>query len=153
MNFIISIVFFTFILTGSFYSLNSFFSHSEKIKEEVTVTSKYREKHYRSQRVGRNRYVKGPAYYEYYITVKFQDGSTKNIQLPWKDYEGIKKDSELTLSLRKGLLGSNVIITNDITIDNPRASEKRKRCRFFGTHDKKDSLKYNQRFPSRKDSK
>lgn len=87
--------------------------------------------------MGKNRYVSGPEYYEYYVEVDFPEGKSKNIQLPYSIYKGIKKDNDITLSLARGFFGIDVIRTSDIPLDNPPAPEKRKRCRFFGTHDKR----------------
>lgn len=138
-NFILHSVFFTFFLTTLFFSLNAIFTSENTRKEDAFVESKYREKHHRSRRVGRNRYVTGPAYYEYYITVKLKTGETRNIELPWETYQGIKNESDITLSFKKGLFGADVLITDDIPEDNPVVIEPkhRRRCKFFGTSGKK----------------
>ena len=136
-NFICHFVFITFLLSGLFYIVNFSASSSDVRKEKAMVISKYREKHHQSRRVGKNRYVSGPEYYEYYVEVDFPEGKSKNIQLPYSIYKGIKKDNDITLSLARGFFGIDVIRTSDIPLDNPPAPEKRKRCRFFGTHDKR----------------
>lgn len=136
-NFIAHIVFFTFFLTGAFYVIN-FICRDESNPQKVTavVLEKYREKHYRSQRVGRNRYVRGNPYYEYCIEVRLENGEDKKISLPFKTYKGVKPDKEITLSLAKGGLGADVLLTSDIPADNPDfyKESKRKGCRFVGSH-------------------
>lgn len=145
-NFICHFIFLTLLLSGLFYTINVIgASNSPARKEKALVVSKYKEKHYRSRRVGRNRYVRGPEYFEYYVKVEFPKGKEKSIQLPYSTYKGIKQDNEITLSLARGLFGVDVILTSEISKDNPPAPEKRKRCRFFGTHDKSDSLEYHYR--------
>ncbi|MDE5791141.1 MAG: phage holin family protein [Muribaculaceae bacterium] len=134
LNFICHFVFFTLLLSGLFYTINFAGANDNARKEKAPVICKFKEKHYRSRRVGRNRYVRGPEYYEYYVKVEFPKGKEKNIQLPFSTYKGIKQDRDLTLSLSRGLLGVDVIRTSDLAKDNPPVPEKRKRCRFFGTH-------------------
>lgn len=137
-NFLAHFIFFTFFLAGIFYTLNFAGAYNAPSnKEKALVISKYREKRHQSRRVGRNRYVNGPEYNVYYVTVELQSGQKKDIQLPYSIYKGIKEDSPLTLSFARGLFGTNIIRTSDIPKDNPPVPEKRKRCRFFGTHDKR----------------
>ncbi len=136
-NFLANFIFATFLIAGLFYTLNyAGASDKKSYKEEAMVMSKYREIRHRSQRVGRNRYVTGAEYNEYYISVKLDSGKEKNLQLPYSTYQHIKQDKPITLSFSKGLFFTDVINISAIPIDNPPAPEKRKRCRFFGTSGK-----------------
>ncbi|MDE5869794.1 MAG: hypothetical protein K2H18_06140 [Muribaculaceae bacterium] len=141
LNYITHIIFYSLFLTGFLYTLNYFGSlNSVPHKEEAMVIEKYKERHYQSRRVGRNRYVRGNAYFEYYIEVRFNNGKDKKIQLPFSTYKLIKSGKEINLSLSKGWLGANVLHTGSILADNPDLSKpkERKKCRFFGTSGKRD---------------
>ncbi|MDE6297053.1 MAG: hypothetical protein K2L89_04325 [Muribaculaceae bacterium] len=140
-NFISHLIFASIFLTGLLYTLNYIGSAcSTPYTEKAMVTEKYREKHYQSRRVGRNRYVRGNPYYEYYIEVRFNNGKDKKIQLPYKTYNLIKSGKEINLSISKGWLGAGVLHISDILADNPDLSKpkERKKCRFFGTSGKRD---------------
>ena len=138
-NYLLSLIFLAVCLTALFFSLNAcFLTAAPPRKEKVTVESKYREKHHTSRRTGRRSYVQGPDYYTYHLAVVFSDGTARTLKLPYSVYKDIPQDSSLTLSLRRGFFGAEVIQTTDILNDNPLPpSKKRKRCRFFGTSVKK----------------
>lgn len=137
-NFILHIIFFSFFLTGVLYFLNFIGSvNRPPHKAEATVVEKYKEKHYTSRRIGRNRYVRGNPYYEYYMEVELPSDKRRKIQLPYKTYQKIKTDRDITLSFSKGWLGVDVIQTSDILADNPDLNKipehRPRRCKFFGT--------------------
>lgn len=138
LNYAIHIIFTTFFLAGLYLTIN-FTGKSSMRKEEVTVESKVREKHYRSRRVGRNRYVRGNPYYEYYVKVKMDDGSIRKVRVNYHPYLNIRSGEELTLSISKGALGLPVIHPDMILTDNPSLSAppKDRKCKFFGTTGKK----------------
>ncbi|MDE6126569.1 MAG: hypothetical protein K2G30_06405 [Muribaculaceae bacterium] len=77
--------------------------------ERVEVERKYREKHYRNRRVGRNRYVKGEPYYTYKVEVRFADGRLKTLDYPLERYNCVRQGAPLTLEMEAGLLGWPVI--------------------------------------------
>lgn len=138
-NFLLNLIFFTPFLTALFYSLNAgFVSDATPCKEQVRVEEKYRERHHTSRRTGRRSYISGPDYYEYYVGVTIRE-ERRNIQLPYSIYKNIRQDSLLTLSLRRGLFGLDVIDTSAIPADNPalKNSGKKHRCHFFGTSGKR----------------
>ena len=135
-NFICNLLFSTFLLTSAYYILNSVIPVGST-KENVEVISKFREKHYRSERVGKNSYKRGAPYYTYHISVKLPNNREKNIQLPHSTYSRIKSGEEIRLVFTKGCLGETMIDTSTILQNNPQLAKperKRKRCRFFGTH-------------------
>lgn len=107
---LIHFVFFTVgaacvVLGGNFIGADDATLH----EEQVSVERKYREKHYRSRRVGRGRYVKGEPYYTYNIEVRFADGRVKTMELPLERYNRIRNGSEIPLRMEKGMLGWPVI--------------------------------------------
>ncbi|MDE5808316.1 MAG: hypothetical protein K2H76_09375, partial [Muribaculaceae bacterium] len=116
------------------YIINYAGASKERI-EKVEIASRYREQHYQSRRVGKNRYVRGNPYYEYYINVILPSGKEKKLQIPYSAYSRMKSGMEINLSFSKGCLGADVINVKDIISDNPdlRVPAKRKRCRFVGT--------------------
>ncbi|MDE6718040.1 MAG: hypothetical protein K2J70_07600 [Muribaculaceae bacterium] len=138
-NYLLSLIFLAVCLTALFFSINAcFLTGASPRKERVTVERKYRERHHTTRRTGRHSYVQGPDYYTYHLSVVFPDGTARNLQLPYSVYKDIPQDSSLTLSLRRGILGAEVLQTSDIPDDNPvPPAKKRKRCRFFGTSGKK----------------
>lgn len=80
-------------------------SHEEKgVVERV-----YREKHYRSQRVGRNHYRRGEPYYEYYIDVRFGSGSVKAFYISMEEYNRRHKGDSIAVAVGKGALGMPVV--------------------------------------------
>lgn len=139
-NFLLNLIFFTPFLTALFYSLNAAFaSDKSPCKEQVRVEEKYRERHHTSRRVGKHSYISGPDYFEYYVSVTIREKDHRNLQLPYSTYKNIRRDSLLTLSLRRGLFGLEVIDTSAIPTDNPalKNSGEKRRCRFFGTSGKR----------------
>lgn len=78
-------------------------------EEQVSVERKYSEKHYRSRRVGRGRYARGEAYYEYKVEVRFADGRGKSFELPLSEYNRVRRGGTMTLRLERGMLGWPVI--------------------------------------------
>lgn len=80
-------------------------------KEQVTVEKRLREKHYHSQRVGRNRYRRGNPYYKYYLNVRFENGRQKNIEVQLTRYNRTRTGSKIALDLESGLFGYPIITT------------------------------------------
>lgn len=78
-------------------------------EEQVAVERKYREKHYRSRRVGRGRYVKGEPYYTYKVEARFADGRLKSFELPLTEYNRTRQGGQMVLGLEEGLLGWPVV--------------------------------------------
>lgn len=136
-NFLCHLIFTTFLLSGLYLTIN-YAGSGNPHPEEACVVAKFREQHYRSRRVGRNRYVRGNPYWEYYIKVRLDDSSVRKIRINFKEYQNVRTDRNLILSLSKGALGLPVIHPDRLSEDNPwlKAPDKSRRCRFFGTHGK-----------------
>lgn len=80
-------------------------SHQEKgVVERV-----YREKHYRTQRVGRNHYRRGEPYYEHYIDVRFRSGAVKAFLIDMNEYNRRHKGDSIGVAVGKGALGMPVV--------------------------------------------
>lgn len=120
LNFACHLIFFTFFFTGAFYSLN-YVHTGTPYKEKGVVVAKIRETHYRTRRVGRNRYVRdNTPYYEYYVKTSLPDGHIKKLHVPIDMYRNIRKGDTLRLSFAKGMLGCTVLRAYDLTADNPQ---------------------------------
>lgn len=108
-NFICHFFFSLVIFLGFFFAANRFLASGPDYEERVRVERKYSEKKYRSRRVGRNRYARGEAYYEYYAEIRLGDGRTKQLKLPLATYNNTRSGSTMTLHLRRGFFGLPVI--------------------------------------------
>lgn len=109
-NIIIGSVFSFSLLIGSFYSLNYYKSdEASQQKYSARVVNKFSEDHYHSQRVSRSHVRRGEKYKVYFINVELQNGSTKKIEIPVKEYIRIKEGKHVTLHIEKGLFGIPVI--------------------------------------------
>lgn len=108
-NYICHFVFSGVILLAVFFSLNRFLASGPEYDEQVKVERKYSEKKYRNRRVGRNRYVRGEAYYEYYAEISLPDGRVKQLRLELPAYNRTRTGSTMTIRLRSGFFGFPVI--------------------------------------------
>lgn len=93
------------ILAGNYYCA----SPSTEYMETVKVDAKFRRTHHRTRRINRRVYTQGEPYYVYYITVKFDNGRTKDLQINRKLYNLVSSGSAFRLRMRKGGLGFPVI--------------------------------------------
>lgn len=94
-------------LGGNYIFADKSSSHIEK----VAVEKKQRETRHRTRRVSRRSYVRGEPYYVYNITVKFEDGRTKKMEVLKKRYDRIHKGDTLTFTVQRGLFGFPIIET------------------------------------------
>ncbi len=83
------------------------FSSLPEVKAEVV--DKYSETHYRSRRVGRNRYTRGEPYKVYKVQFRLDNGSLRTFQLPLSRYNKLRIGSAATLHQGPGALGVPVI--------------------------------------------
>lgn len=113
---------FAFILLG----INYFGADDSTLHEErVALLSRHSEKHYRQRRVGRNRYVRGDPYYQYYMTVRLADGREKELSITRNYYHNIARHDSVTLRLENGMLGLPVIRRKGRTTEVPPSSYRR----------------------------
>ena len=100
----------TGVLSGAFLTLNYVFTADGSAHtERVAVTRKYREKHYRSKRVSRNRYTRGEPYYEHCIDIEFDNGKVCQIKLGMEKYRRVSTGDTLQATIEKGLFGFPVM--------------------------------------------
>lgn len=114
LNAALATVVMTGVWAGLFYTLNFAFAdaaagHSER----AVVERKYRETHYRSRKVGRNRYVRGEPYYEYYFDVRYANGSVKPMLVSAERYRRVDRSDSITVNISRGLFGFPVIKGNN----------------------------------------
>lgn len=90
--------------------VNSWFADDSSLHtEQATVVGHYREKHYRSQRVGRRTYRRGNPYYEYIVRLQFPAGREKDFTLTLQKYNRLRNGMTIDVPVKKGLLGFPVI--------------------------------------------
>ena len=78
-------------------------------EEEVVVHKKYVEKHKKTRRVGRRRYVADGVRKEYYMEVTFANGTVKALHVSLSTYNKTRQGATKTLTLQKGFFGLPVI--------------------------------------------
>lgn len=111
------------ILLGTFYSLNFFLSdHSTQRTADTKVAALFGERHQHSRRVGRNRYVRGETYMEYYARILLPDSTTLKKKVPVDEYVRLRAGQRATLHMEDGLFGIPVIRNIDIP---PRKTGRR----------------------------
>lgn len=118
-NFIIASSASVVITLGMFYSINYFCADTTtKHAEKAVVLSKYREKHYRTRRLSRNRSVRGENYYMYHLSLRFADGLTKDITVPPQQYSKVRTGDSIIYAIQRGLFGIPVIKNRKIPVEH-----------------------------------
>lgn len=98
------------VISAGFYVSNFAFAKEETSHtEKAVITKKYRETRYRSKRVGRNRYVRGEQYYEYYFDVEYSNGRIKPMIVNAKRYSKARTGDTITVNIQQGLYGFAVV--------------------------------------------
>ncbi len=107
---VLHVVFFTVFLSGLLIGLNFMLTDFSALPEvKAEVVDKYSETHYRSRRVGRNRYTRGEPYKVYKVQFRLDNGSLRTFQLPLSRYNKLRLGSAATLHQGPGALGVPVI--------------------------------------------
>ncbi len=83
--------------------------------EKTRVEKMYKEVHYKSRRIGRNRYTRGEAYKVYYMKVKFSNGQVKDLQIEPAKYMRLHEGDTISLYVSSGLFGIPVVKYNHVT--------------------------------------
>lgn len=78
-------------------------------QERVVVEDKTRETHHKTRRVSRRVYTQGAPYYVYVLTVRFDDGRTKDMTVKQKKYSRTHIGDTLTVHMQQGLFGYPVM--------------------------------------------
>lgn len=78
-------------------------------EEKVTIVQKYIRSHTRYRRLTRGRMVPSGNYNTHHVTVRFDNGVEKPLEISLKVYNRTKKGSHATFHLEKGLFGYPVI--------------------------------------------
>lgn len=112
----------------AFHAINFYGSdHDSAVEFNSRIVAKHSEERHRSRRVGRNRYVDGEAYMEYYISVELPDGRRKKLRVPVGEYVDIRKGQEVSLKIETGFFGIPVIRETKII---PRQKSRTRHRRF-----------------------
>ncbi len=98
------------ILAGNYYIEDASSEH----REEVTVQQKFSRKRQQTRRIRGRVYSSGKTYYVYYITVKFDNGRTKEMQISLKQYNRIRTGTRYHLQIGKGVFGLPIIKSRNI---------------------------------------
>lgn len=110
LNYLVHVGTATGIMACLFFGINYVGADTDAIqKETVTVETKYRKEHHRTQRVGRRHYRQGSAWYDYHIDIRFEDGRQKSITVPLKRYNRLRTGSTTTVSIAPGFFHIPVI--------------------------------------------
>lgn len=103
-------VFFVIFLSGLFIGLNFLLTDFNSLPTtQAEVMRKYSETHYRSRRVGRNRYTRGEPYNVYKVEFRLADGRLRTFQLPLSRYNKLRPGHTAELRCGPGALGIPVI--------------------------------------------
>ena len=98
------------IIAGLFMVGNYAFTSPEtRHEEKLLVVDRYKETHYHSRRVGRNRYVRGTPYNEYYLTVEHPDGTRRPMLVRVERYRKTHPGDSVKVSFERGLFGFEVL--------------------------------------------
>ena len=98
------------ILAGNYYIEDASSEH----REEVTVQRKFSRKRQQTRRIRGRVYSSGKTYYVYYMTVKFDNGRTKEMQISLKQYNRIRTGTRYHLQIGKGAFGLPIIKSRNI---------------------------------------
>lgn len=125
LNYLLHAVVLTGVLSGLFFTLNFCFADETTLHEEtVVVASKYYKVRHKSKRISRRVYGQGEAYNEYYVDVRFDDGKTKDITIPFEQYRRIKVGTEIEFPVADGLFGIKVMKRNGRKVDVPESHHR-----------------------------
>ncbi len=110
LNAAIGAIILTGVFSGLFITSNFVFSDAATAhSEQAVVKRKYKEKHYRTKRISRNRYTRGEPYYEYYLDIHYSNGRTKPMLVNINRYRATHEGDTVDVTLRQGLFGIPVI--------------------------------------------
>jgi len=120
------VVFFTVFLSGLLIGLNFMLTDFSSLPEvKAEVVDKYSETHYRSRRVGRNRYTRGEPYKVYYLDLRLPDGRLKEMSATLGQYNRRHKGDTVALPVERGLFGVPVIKRRGRKTEVPRPNRYR----------------------------
>ncbi|MCM1163033.1 MAG: hypothetical protein NC339_02100 [Muribaculaceae bacterium] len=109
-NTIVHTVVATGVLLAAFYAINYYGASAESSRTiKAEIERKYQEERHRSRRVGRRYVASGDAYQVYYADFRLPDGRLHKQRLTPARYIKLRRGSHITLHLRRGLLGLDVI--------------------------------------------
>ncbi|MBD5307840.1 MAG: DUF2500 domain-containing protein [Bacteroides sp.] len=94
------------ILACALLTANSVWKDAGSEHEEMaTVARKYTERRSKTRRVGRRYVATGEKYTVYYVTLQFENGMTKDVQVNVKEYSRTRTGSCQKVTMTRGFLG------------------------------------------------
>ncbi|MDE5874323.1 MAG: hypothetical protein K2H15_01650 [Muribaculaceae bacterium] len=106
-------------------------------EKEAVVERKITKTRHKTQTTGRRTYSSGAPYYEYYLEIRYPDGSRRELKPDYKIYKKASEGDTVCLKVGRGRLGMVVVDARTLRLKHP--PHKRKgRVKFFGTHSGKD---------------
>lgn len=112
-NFICHTIFFSILMGGLFYICNLAFANKSEVNEtQVEIVGKYSKVRHHMRRVARNRYAQGEAYNTYHLKIRFDNGTTRVITVPFGKYRRYQPGDSIQLPIAKGALGAPIILQN-----------------------------------------
>lgn len=127
------------IMALNYYGADSTSTHTEK----ATVVNRYVKERQQTRRIRSRVYSTGKKYNVYYMTLRFDDGRTKEMQITASRYNRVRVGRQLSFPVSRGLLGMPVIKGNKTLSDDDsrrrsRSSDGRKRAhRPTGLHSRR----------------
>lgn len=94
--------------------------HCTAVAERVFTKTRYR-----SERVGRRSYKRGAPYKVYYMTLRLEDGLTKEIGITAENYRHVHREDSVGIIVREGLFGLRHIDTRNIAFPERRTRKNK----------------------------
>ena len=117
LNFIMGVIVASGVLAGGFYITNfAWADASTGHGERAVVERKYSEKHYHTRRVGRNRYVRGDAYYQYYLELRYANGYKLPLEVKLPRYRRVSAGDTVSVTIQRGLY--SIPVVKSVPADN-----------------------------------
>ncbi len=105
----------TVICLFGYYLINFITAQQAPVRfDDVLVTRVYREKHYKSKRVGRRHYTRGAPYWVYCMDIELADGRQKSVTISQRRYKLVDAGDTVGLASRRGIFGKDVIAPANI---------------------------------------
>lgn len=116
-NFLCHTVATTALVASAILSINYFMRNDELAHiETVPVERIYTKTRYHSKRISRKVYTRGEPYKVYFMEIRLPDGSSKNIEIPFRNYSRLRtqKTRRATIKMTPGALGMTTINIHNI---------------------------------------
>lgn len=128
LNWSVHSLFFTVLLSASYFTINYFTATARPlVYERSVVTRVYSEQRHRSRRIGRRRYVQGEPYNVYKAEIESSRGSM-TIDLNLTRYNSLHRGDSLDLPFSSGIFGMQVLVTDSIRYPQRKPTGRKRRA-------------------------